>query len=67
MQCEQEEAEKCMHKGKGKEKEKVYGMSVRYGALLTMFVQEVVVLMLDNNTGSQQPKRKRRAGRKGLA
>ena len=36
-------------------------------ALLTMVVQEIVILMSDNNTGSQQPKRKRQAGKKGPA
>ena len=57
VQRNQKEAEKCAHEEKGKEK--VCGTSVRHGALLTMFVQEIIVLTSDNDTGSQQPKWKR--------
>ena len=46
-----EEVKKHMHEEKGKKK--VHGMSVGLDALLTMFVQEVVVLTSDNDTGSQ--------------
>ena len=53
-----------MHKEKGKEK--VHGTSVGLDTLLTMFVQEVVVLTSDNNMGSQQPKQKRQVGKKWL-
>ena len=59
-----EKAEKHTHEEKGKDK--VYGMSIGLDALLTMFVQEIVILMSDDDTGSQQPKWKRQAGKKGL-
>ena len=62
---DREEAEKRMHEEKGKDK--VHGTSIGTDTLLTKFVQEVVVLMLDNDMGSQQPKQKKRAGKKGLA
>ena len=51
----QKEAEKHVHKDKGKEK--VCGTSIGYSTLLTMFVQEVVNLTLDNDMGSQQGKK----------
>ena len=61
-QCDQEEVEKRIHEEKGKEK--MHGTSVGLGTLLTMFVQEVVILTSDNDMGSQQPKRKKWAGKK---